>query len=473
MEQEKITFPIENLDSSKPEFNIEFLPKQRDFYLKECFLNNQPFCCPSFEQNQLYSEKIIKYDENAIKNINKKTVHQRRHNRAASSESLQITSSAKKYCQLVGHDLLYNRAQSEENIPLNLSSHLKRSSSQDSQTFQKPCYGYTKKYIQNFYDESINQSSKGGEYDYINSNGLNDTRNESIIIKRGYNNDYIVPVTNCVPITCSIYNTRLSQSPRRSSGFNYSTQNDESNFLFNSLLSAKNNFSNQLFLKKEIESGFRAPYTNKEPPGYESSQHNVIKRDQTNVDYIKYKEPRFSSGPLKEPPSYSNSVLNMLSDANIKQSHSLFKSQSRPHSYDGNIETVQDVDFLSTETKNDSEKRNQPKRTHSMPAVKHIDERSRIAKTFLIDEETKTPKRLQNKPQQANCRRKSIDSGTLKKLALELQNNPELGCEYPMISQLLGESQFSAIERRGKNLYRHKSTEAISSKTDDKNVEFL
>eukprot|EP00111_Clytia_hemisphaerica_P023207 TCONS_00068263-protein len=74
------------------------------------------------------------------------------------------------------------------------------------------------------------------------------------------------------------------------------------------------------------------------------------------------------------------------------------------------------------------------------------------------------PKKLRTRQQRAQDsfnRRKSIDSGTLRKLAEEMYENPALGGEFPILSQLLGESQFTASERRSQALYRHKSTEAL------------
>jgi len=75
----------------------------------------------------------------------------------------------------------------------------------------------------------------------------------------------------------------------------------------------------------------------------------------------------------------------------------------------------------------------------------------------------KTRTRQQRAEEESFNRRKSIDSGTLQKLAEEMYENPVLGGEYPILSQLLGESQFSASERRSQGLYRYKSTEALYS----------
>ena len=84
----------------------------------------------------------------------------------------------------------------------------------------------------------------------------------------------------------------------------------------------------------------------------------------------------------------------------------------------------------------------------------------------LTGEYEQAPKKLRTRQQRAEDsfnRRKSIDSGTLRKLAEEMHENPAFGGEYPILSQLLGESQFTAIERRSQGLYRYKSTEALYS----------
>ena len=87
------------------------------------------------------------------------------------------------------------------------------------------------------------------------------------------------------------------------------------------------------------------------------------------------------------------------------------------------------------------------------------------ATTHAADEcEQATHKKLRTRQQRAADsfnRRKSIDSGTLRKLAEEMHDNPAFGGEYPILSQLLGETQFSASERRSQALYRYKSTEAL------------
>ncbi|XP_065681876.1 uncharacterized protein LOC105844115 isoform X2 [Hydra vulgaris] len=477
------SYPLEEL-SNKSDFSAALQgmliesdsnSQKEGSFIKTFFSRDEPFNRLVFEESQLKSDIRCNFvDENSSKNVYNKTFNKRPyqscHKRASSNESLQINKI--KICKPLGIER-FNRTQSAENIPLNINSQLKRSFSHDNQTYEQPCYGYTQKKFQYLYENHLNQRFNDGEYndlldqkrnsgDYLNLYASNNTRKENMMVKRGYNYDYIVPITNCVPAINNLYNTRCQKN--RSTVINFNKLNVESMFL-SSLPSQSNTF----FLKKD--SG-RVPYSTKNPPSYESTQNNMTKKDHGIIDYIKYNEARYSCSHLKEPPLYSDyiQVINMVSNTNVNQS----KNKSTPLPYDVNIETKCNDKLLDVKDGSIS-KRSYPKRTHSMPAVRHIDERSRIAKTFLIDEDVKTPKKVQNKLiKSAYCnRRKSIDSGTLKKLAVELQNNPELGCEYPMISQLLCESQFTAIERRGKNLYRNKSTEAIITRSYDSTVEFL
>ena len=108
------------------------------------------------------------------------------------------------------------------------------------------------------------------------------------------------------------------------------------------------------------------------------------------------------------------------------------------------------------------------KRTLSMPAVKHLEMRPKAALHHLSYHEGKVApvaKKTRNRKRtdviDSINRRKSIDSGTLQKLAQEIKTDPSLSSEVPFIAQLLNESQFSAIERRSQYLYRHKSTDAL------------
>jgi len=211
-----------------------------------------------------------------------------------------------------------------------------------------------------------------------------------------------------------------------------------------------------------------------------SNNNSEIELDADVMRYMtkKYSEPRLQR---KDPPPYSGSHNTIkrgstnASECTVIKRHQKRngRSRSRPHSYtessDANhteaevISNIGDGAVYSSE----QERRNHPKRAHSMPAVKHLEKRPKIAKTFLEKEpKQRTHKRFRqrNRNQQEEIdRRKSIDSGTLQKLAAEMQNNPLLEGEYPIISKLLGESQFAASERRAQTLYRYKSTEAICS----------
>ncbi|XP_065058249.1 uncharacterized protein LOC135686027 [Rhopilema esculentum] len=57
-------------------------------------------------------------------------------------------------------------------------------------------------------------------------------------------------------------------------------------------------------------------------------------------------------------------------------------------------------------------------------------------------------------------RRKSIDSGSLRKLAAELQANQSLSDDLPMISRLLGGTKFQEFDKQN-NLYRYKSSDSL------------
>ena len=197
----------------------------------------------------------------------------------------------------------------------------------------------------------------------------------------------------------------------------------------------------------------------------------------------KYCEPRFTNGARKDPPPYSSSHTTLMNsivgptetaidaENGIVIMRTKEGVRSRPHSYTdkGTLDLnklVQDSPSLNRYT-DAPDKRKQPKRTHSMPALKHIEMRPGAAKTFLNEQEQRKhmhPKKLRSKrhTQGSINRRKSIDSGTLRKLAEEIHVNPSLEGEYPMISKLL-ESKFSASERRAQTLYRYKSAEALCS----------
>ena len=102
----------------------------------------------------------------------------------------------------------------------------------------------------------------------------------------------------------------------------------------------------------------------------------------------------------------------------------------------------------------------------TISAAVAIDGTEQKASDQLTNEYEQASKKLRTRQQRAEDsfnRRKSIDSGTLRKLAEEMHENPAFGGEYPILSQLLGESQFTAIERRSQALYRYKSTEALYS----------
>ncbi|XP_057316139.1 uncharacterized protein LOC130657187 [Hydractinia symbiolongicarpus] len=339
---------------------------------------------------------------------------------------------------------------------------------------------------------------------------------ENVVLKRGYNNDYIVPANyRMVPSCKSLYATRtreaspskrtssqvLIPSPKNISPLAITTANAHRHATVTSMssgspvspmsissLSIGSRYNGGQDAYRMVPSEYnniqiRADHHETDSPTSKSYSEKI---DADVMRYMtkKYSEPRFVNGHRKNPPPYSSTHTTVdtpptaygLTESDDSKNVILRRSatsvsnglRSRPHSL---IENGVSSGFeLHNEHKNINvnEKRKYPQRTHSLPAVKHLEMRPRTAKSFLEQQQRvpkkQTPKKLRQIYSQENInRRKSIDSGTLRKLAEEIQVNPALGGEYPFIAQLLGESQFSASERRAQGLYRHKSTEALSS----------
>lgn len=369
---------------------------------------------------------------------------------------------------------------------------------------------------------SVDQTSYGDNA----SSGLTDQYSqgtsallpENVVLKRGYNNDYIVPANyGKVPSCKSLYATRtreaspskrtssqvLIPSPKSISPLAITAANAHRNATVTSMssgspVSPMSTSSLSLSIGSRYNGGqdayrmipseynnmqIRADHHETDSPTSKSYSEEI---DADVMRYMtkKYSEPRFVNGHRKNPPPYSSTHTTVdtppgafgLTESDDSKNVILRRSatsvsnvlRSRPHSL---IENGVSSGFEShNEQKNINvnEKRKHPQRTHSLPAVKHLEMRPRTAKSFLEQQQRvtkkQTPKKLRQIYSQENInRRKSIDSGTLRKLAEEIQVNPALGGEYPFIAQLLGESQFSASERRAQGLYRHKSTEALSS----------
>jgi len=418
--------------------------------------------------------------------------------------------------------------------------------------------------------------------DHSNNVSSHTTHHDNVVVQRGYNNDYIVPMNG----TSFLPSVTTGYSVRRTSPVVLATPNvprfSASN-LSNTVTTSEAEYRLNSQQQVPMATGAQVTLPRKPPPDYASIQRtssdnssdDTPQREVVSIDADfmrkmtqKYCEPRLRKNP---PPSYKTAVTSYNNDANLSftgenvilrhENGKRTANRSRPHSYTETGVLVYETGtrkpavVTNMTEERDDEKRKHPKRTHSMPAVKQSDMRPVAAQAFLNDQSNRSndlsqqqqqqlppsiqltqqfsrqeqqlspqpsavhqyqvasttqqpssveqqnqqqqatdqttvaatsdttqqhlsaattnnpyqqsPKKTRTRQQRAEeesfNRRKSIDSGTLQKLAEEMYENPVLGGEYPILSQLLGESQFSASERRSQGLYRYKSTEALYS----------